>query len=100
MAAAGFGVWALVAQQMTTSIIGTIVLFFTTRFKVMLVFSFKRLKALFSYGWKILVMSIIAVLYDEIKTMLSACDTYEQQMSVLKSYGVIDDNGKLNVPTI
>ena len=41
-----------------------------------------------------------AVLYDEIKTMLSACDTYEQEMSVLKSYGVIDDNGKLNASTI
>ena len=38
--------------------------------------------------------------YYEIKTMLSACDTYEQEMAVLKSYGVIDDNGKLNASTI
>ena len=41
-----------------------------------------------------------AVLYDEIKTMLSACDTYEQEMSVLKSYGVVDNSGKLNVSTV
>ncbi len=70
MALAGFGVWALVAQQMSTSIIGTIVLFFTTKFKVLWVFSFKRLKSLFSYGWKILVMSIITVLYDEINPII------------------------------
>ena len=36
----------------------------------------------------------------EIKTMLSACDTYEQEMAVLKDYGVVDENGKLNVPTV
>lgn len=38
--------------------------------------------------------------YYEIKTMLSACDTYEQEMAVLKNYGVVDENGKLNVPTV
>ena len=36
----------------------------------------------------------------EIRTMLSACDTYEQEMAVLKNYGVVDSDGKLNVPTI
>ena len=36
----------------------------------------------------------------EIRTMLSACDTYEQEIVVLKNYGVVDENGKLNVSTV
>lgn len=38
--------------------------------------------------------------FYEIKTMLSACDTYEQEIVVLKNYGVVDENGKLNVSTV
>lgn len=38
--------------------------------------------------------------YYEIKAMLSACDTYEQEMAVLKNYGVVGENGKLNVPIV
>ena len=38
--------------------------------------------------------------FHEIKVMLSACDTYEQEMEVLKNYGVVDKNGKLNMPTV
>lgn len=34
-------------------------------------------------------------LYIEIKTMLSACDTYEQGMEVLKNYGIVSENGIL-----
>ena len=35
--------------------------------------------------------------YKEIKTMVSACETYEQEIEILKSYGVIDKDGKLNI---
>ena len=52
MAKAGYGAWALVAQQMVNALVDTIVLFFTTRFRLRLAFSFKRLKDLFQYGWK------------------------------------------------
>lgn len=38
--------------------------------------------------------------FHEIKAMLSACDTYEQEMEMLKNYGVVRTNGKLNVPTV
>ncbi len=70
MALKGFGPWALVAQQMVNSVIGTIVLLFTTKIKFALVFSIKRLKGLFSYGWKILVSSLISVVYDEINPLI------------------------------
>lgn len=35
--------------------------------------------------------------YKEIKTMVSACETYEQEIEILKSYGVLDKDGKLNI---
>ena len=70
MALKGFGPWALVAQQMTNTCIDTLILFLTTRVKFMLVFSFRRLKQLFSYSSKILVSSLISVIYDEINPLI------------------------------
>lgn len=70
MAINGFGVWSLVAQQMSNSFIDTIVLFFTTRIKFKVAFSFRRFKELFKYAWKIFVASIINVLYEEINPLI------------------------------
>ena len=39
----------------------------------------------------------IKVSVFEIKAMLSACDTYEQEMEVLKNYKIIGEDGKLSV---
>lgn len=60
---AGFGVWALVAQQLTNQFMITLILWFTVKWRPKLIFSFKRLKGLFSYGWKLLVSSLIENLY-------------------------------------
>ena len=70
MAVSGFGVWALVAQQMSNSLIDTLILFISTRFRVKLIFSYQRFKSLFSYGWKILVTSIITTIYDETNPLI------------------------------
>jgi len=70
MALNGFGPWALVAQQMTNSIIDTGILFFTTRVKFVFRISFERLKGLFGYGWKILVSSLIHTTYEEINPLI------------------------------
>jgi len=70
MATRGFGPWALVAQQMTNTCIDTLVLFLTTRVRFMLVFSWRRLRGLFGYSWKILVSSIISVIYEEINPLI------------------------------
>ena len=55
----GYGVWALVTQNLLGIIIGGIVLFITVPWRPTLDFSFSRLKNLFEYGWKIFVSSII-----------------------------------------
>ena len=66
MAINGYGAWALVAQQMTNSLLDTLILYLTTKYRIIFKVSFKKLKSLFSYGWKIFVSSIISVIYDQI----------------------------------
>ncbi len=62
-AIAGLGVWALVAQVLTQSVVACIVLsaFLKRRPKTM--FDFEDAKSLFSYGWKICVTGILNVIY-------------------------------------
>lgn len=66
MAKNGYGVWALVAQQLSSSVATTIVLWFVVKWRPKLVFSFKRVKTLFSFGWKLLVSSLIETIYQDI----------------------------------
>lgn len=70
MAYNGFGVWALVAQQLTNLSIDTIVLWVTVKWRPDFVFSFKRLKSLFSYGWKLLVSAILETLYTNLYNLV------------------------------
>jgi len=69
MAYLGFGVWALVAQNLSNTIINTVILFITIKWRPRLLFSFSKLKVLFSYGWKILVASLISVLYEDFRSL-------------------------------
>ena len=70
MAYMGFGIWALVVQYMFNSIIDTLVLWFTVKWRPKLAFSLKRLKNLFSYGWKFLVSSLLDTGYNELRSLV------------------------------
>ncbi len=70
MALKGYGCWALVGQQMTNALVGTIVLYITTRVKFVFKFSVNKARGLFKYGWKLLVASGISTLYDEINPLI------------------------------
>lgn len=65
-----YGAWALIAQKLTDQIIDTIFLWFTLKWRPLLSFSFKRLKSLFSYGWKILTSTIIDSIYRNLNTLI------------------------------
>lgn len=54
MAYNGYGVWALVTQQLINTIVDTIMLWITVKWRPLAKFSFERVKILFSYGWKML----------------------------------------------
>ena len=66
----GFGVWALVAQQLFNLIIDTIVLWVTVPWRPIKVFSMDRFKLLFSFGWKMLVSALIDTVYGNIRALL------------------------------
>lgn len=65
-----FGVWALVVQQLTHQFLITLILWFTVKWKPKMLFSFKRLRDLFSFGWKLLLSSLIDVIYTNIYGLL------------------------------
>lgn len=66
MAYMGFGVWALVAQQLTNNAIGTAVLWYTVQWRPKLICSFERLKGLFSFGWKMLTSALLDTGYQQL----------------------------------
>ncbi len=70
MAYAGYGVWALVAQYLVNATMDTIILWITVKFRPKFVFSFKRLKGLFSFGWKLLVSSLLDTGYKELRSLI------------------------------
>lgn len=70
MAYCGCGVWALVAQQVINLAIDTMILWITVRWRPNFVFSFERLKVLFSFGWKLLVSSLLDIVYNNIRQLL------------------------------
>lgn len=65
----GFGVWALVAQDLSNITITTLILFITVRWRPRLLFSWERAKGLFRYGWKVLVNSLIETLYEDFRSL-------------------------------
>lgn len=66
----GWGVWALVAQQLTNQLTVTIILWFTVKWRPHILFSFKRVKELFSYGSKLLASGLIDTLYRDLRTLI------------------------------
>ena len=70
MAYTGYGPWALVAQQMTNSLIDTIILFLSSGFRPRFAFSVERIKNLWSYGIKVLGTSLLDMLYDKIRPLV------------------------------
>ena len=70
MAYTGFGVWALIAQSLFNNAVDTLILWLTVKWRPKKFFSFSRLKGLFSYGWKLLVSSLIDTVYNNIRTLI------------------------------
>lgn len=70
MAYNGFGVWALVTQQLVNMSIDTILLWITVKWRPKKMFSFERLKGLYSFGWKILVSSLLETVYNDIRQLI------------------------------
>ena len=70
MAYFGFGVWALVAQMLFNATVDTIILWLTVKWRPKKMFSIERLKELFSYGWKLLVSSLLETVYNDLRQLV------------------------------
>lgn len=68
----GFGVWALVVQYLSSAVFDTVCLWFIVGWRPDFVFSFKRLKAIYDYGWKILLVGLIDTSYNQIRNLIVA----------------------------
>lgn len=63
MAYHGYGVWALVAQNISGQVFTTLIMWFTVRWRPVMKFSTGRFKGLFNYGWKIFGANMITALF-------------------------------------
>ena len=70
MACAGFGVWAIVAQQLSNTAIDTLILWITVKWRPKLMFSWKRLKELLGFGWKLLCSALLDTVYSNLRNLL------------------------------
>lgn len=70
MAYLGFGVWALVAQQMFNAFVDTMILWITVKWRPKWCFSFNRLEKLFAFGWKLLISALIDTVYNNARQLI------------------------------
>ena len=59
----GYGVWALVFQQLLNVTVNTAILWLTVDWKPKRMFSWQRLGSLISYGWKLLISQLLDTAY-------------------------------------
>lgn len=70
MAYNGYGVWAIVGQQLTASVTNTLTQYYITRKLPGMEFSFVRLKTMFGYGVKLLSANLLTTFFLDIRTFI------------------------------
>lgn len=70
LAKAGFGVWAIVAQQLSNTTIDTLILWITVKWRPKWMFSRERLKSLLSFGCKMLVSALLDTVYNNLRSLV------------------------------
>ena len=70
MAYTGWGIWALVYQQIVYQVVLTITMWFIINWRPIIAFSRQRFKGLFNYGWKIFATNMIIAIYENIRSLI------------------------------
>ncbi|MGN0616203.1 lipopolysaccharide biosynthesis protein [Ruminococcus flavefaciens] len=70
MAYFGFGLWAIIAQNLINVTIDTCILWITVKWRPKKAFSFQRLKQLYSFGWKLFASSLMEVIYLKLRGLI------------------------------
>ena len=66
----GFGIWSLVAQQLSNSLLICIIMLFTVKWRPSLSFSPERWKGLFSFGWKLLCSALLDTCFNNLQNLI------------------------------
>lgn len=66
----GYGVWALVYQYLTNTLIDIVVLLITVPWKPTLEFSFKSAKSMMKFGWKIFVADFAGTFFEQLRSII------------------------------
>lgn len=66
----GFGVWSMVFAHVVRYVVPAIVLLIFSRWRPQFYFSFRILKELFSYSWKLAVGWLIGTLYNDVFSLI------------------------------
>lgn len=70
LAVSGYGVWALIAQTLINSLMDTIILWYTVRWRPVWRFSWQRLWKLWHFGWKLMASGLIDRVYGELYSLI------------------------------
>lgn len=70
MAYSGYGVWSLVYQSVSSSIVRTVLYWIVTKWRPQFIFSKQSFKYLFGFGSKILSASLLHTVYSNLTTIL------------------------------
>lgn len=65
-----FGVWALVIHTLANAAVSVAILWYTVKWHPSMQFSFRRLRSLFTFGWKLLLSSLIDTLYNNVRALI------------------------------
>jgi O-antigen/teichoic acid export membrane protein len=70
MAYSGFGVWAILISNLVGSIVGSLILWFYSKWRPKLIFSFNAIKELFSFGSKLLASGLLETIYSNMYSLV------------------------------
>jgi O-antigen/teichoic acid export membrane protein len=79
MAFMGFGVWSLVFSIIASTLVGTIILWYTVKWQPKLLFSLSKLRRMFKYSSNILVSGLIEVISNNLYSLVIG-KLYNNQM--------------------
>ncbi|MDR0932977.1 MAG: lipopolysaccharide biosynthesis protein [Victivallales bacterium] len=66
----GFGVWALIFQQLCRSIVSGVLLWFYGKWRPAMIWDFTRIRTLFRFGWKLFCSGFLDTLYNNLYPLL------------------------------
>ena len=66
----GYGIWALVTQQLCNTMLVCVIMWFTVKWRPHLEFSFDRLRLLFGFGWKLFCSALLDTAYRNMRDLI------------------------------